>query len=189
MNKKKIGPQILVYPMPAVLVGADVDKKPNFMTAAFCNIMAFKPPAVSVGIQRIRHTMKGIEANGTFSVNIPPVSMVKEVDWCGLYSGRKKDKSEIFNSFYGVLKNAPLIQECPLNLECRVKQTLDLGSHLMIVGEIVETYVNENCYADGKADPEKIDPLVYIPTVRKYYRLGEFVADAFQVGKEKEIKG
>ena len=189
MDKKKLGPQILVYPMPAVLVGADVDKKPNFMTAAFCNIMAFKPPALSVGIQKIRYTMKGIETNGTFSVNIPSASLVKEVDRCGLYSGRNKDKSKTFNTFYGVLKTAPLIEECPLNLECRVKHTLDLGSHLLIVGEIVETHITETCLTDGKADPEKIDPLVYIPTIRKYYRLGEFVADAFKVGKEKQTRG
>ena len=69
--KKAIGPQTLLYPMPAVLVGALVNGKPNFMTAAWCGIAASKPPAISVGLQSVRFTLKGISANNTFSINIP----------------------------------------------------------------------------------------------------------------------
>jgi len=184
MDKKRIGPQTLLYPMPAVLVGATVNNKPNFMTAAWCGIAAFKPPALTVGLQPVRLTLKGIRENGRFSVNIPSADLVKKVDYCGIYSGEKRDKSKIFKTFYGVLETAPLIKECPVNLECKVKHSLDLGSHVLIVGEIVETHISERCLTEGKPDPQKIDPLIYTTVLQQYRRLGEFIAKAFEIGKE-----
>lgn len=109
---------------------------------------------------------------------------MKKVDYCGIYSGKKKDKSKIFKTFYGILETAPLIEECPVNLECTLKHSLDLGSHILLVGEIVESYITEACLTEGKADPKKIDPLIFLTPLNQYQRLGGFVATAFQVGKE-----
>jgi flavin reductase (DIM6/NTAB) family NADH-FMN oxidoreductase RutF len=184
MEKKKLGPQTLLFPMPAVLVGATVGKKPNFMTAAWCGIAASKPPAVSVGLQKVRHTLKGIVEQGTFSINVPSADLARQVDFCGIYSGARRDKSELFHIFYGALKTAPLIRECPVNLECKVTQSLDLKSHELVIGEIIETYVSEDCVTDGKPDPEKIDPLIYTTGVMQYRRLGEVVGQAFNMGKD-----
>ena len=184
MDKKALGPQTLLYPMPAALVGAIVNDKPNFMTAAWCGIAAFKPPALTVGIRPVRYTLKGMREHGMFSVNVPSIDLVKETDYCGVYSGKNKDKSQMFTVFYGDPKAAPLIEECPVNLECTVKHSLDLGSHTLLVGEITETHISEHCLTDGKADPEKIDPLIYVPAVQQYRRLGGFVAKAFEIGKE-----
>lgn len=184
MEKIKLGPETLLYPMPAFLVGANVNGKPNFMTVAWCGIAAEKPPAVSVAMHKDRYTLKGITENETFSVNVSSSDMVKKVDYCGVYSGKNKDKSQIFKTFYGKLKTAPLIQECPLNLECKVIHCLDLGSHTLVVGKIIETYITDSCLTGGEADPGKIDPLIYIPGTRGYHRLGEFIAPAFSIGKE-----
>ena len=184
MEKKKLGPQTLLFPMPAVLVGANVDEKPNFMTAAWCGIAASKPPAISVGLQKVRHTLKGIKEQNTFSVNVPSAELARLVDYCGIYSGARRDKSELFDVYYGVLKTAPLIKECPVNLECRVIHQVDLKSHELVIGEIIDTYVSEDCVTDEKPDPEKIDPLIYSPGVMKYQRLGEVVGKAFDMGKE-----
>ena len=184
MEKKKLGPQTLLFPMPAVLVGATVGERPNFMTAAWCGIAASKPPAVSVGLQKVRHTLKGILTQDTFSINVPSAGLARQVDYCGIYSGERRDKSELFNIFYGALKTAPLIRECPVNLECRVIHRLDLKSHELVIGEIIETYVSEDCVTDEKPDPEKIDPLIYTPGVLKYQRLGEVVGKAFNMGKD-----
>ena len=184
MEKKKLGPQTLLFPMPAVLVGATVGERPNFMTAAWCGIAASKPPAVSVGLQKVRHTLKGILEQDTFSINVPSAGLARQVDYCGIYSGERRDKSELFNIFYGALKTAPLIRECPVNLECRVIHRLDLKSHELVIGEIIETYVSEDCVTDEKPDPEKIDPLIYTPGVLKYQRLGEVVGKAFNMGKD-----
>ena len=185
MKKVKLGPQTLFYPMPAVLVGALVDEKPNFMTAAWCGIAASTPPAISVGVRPERYTFKGISAQRTFSINIPSASIVEKVDYCGIYSGHKVDKAQIFSVTYGKLKTAPLIQECPVNLECRVIHSLDLGSHLLLIGEIIETHIDADCLIDGKADPARIDPLIYTTAVSQYRRLGEIVGQAWKVGKKK----
>ena len=184
MNKTKLGPDTLLYPRPAVLVGANVDEKPNFMVVACCGIGALKPPAITLAILKPRYTLKHIRENGTFSVNISSSGMAKKTDYCGVYSGKKKDKSQVFKTFYGKLKTAPLIEECPVNLECKVLHLLDMGSHTLIVGEIVETYISDDCLTDGKPDPQKIDPLVFIPKARKYHRVGEFIGPSHKLGKD-----
>jgi len=183
--KKAMGPQTVLYPMPAVLVGAQVQGKPNFMTAAWCGIAAATPPAISVAIRPARFTREGISANNTFSINIPSASMVEKVDYCGIYSGHKTDKSRIFQVEYGKLNTAPLIQECPVNLECSVIHSVDLGSHILFIGEIMETYIDSDCMTAERADPVKIDPLIYTTGVRQYQRLGEFVGKAWEIGKKK----
>ena len=183
--KKAIGPQTLLYPMPAVLVGAQVQAKPNFMTAAWCAIAAATPPAISVAIRPARFTHEGISANNTFSINIPSAGMAEKVDYCGIYSGHKIDKSKIFEVQYGKLNTAPLIQECPVNLECNVIHSVDLGSHVLFIGEIMETYIDEDCITAEKTDPAKIDPLMYITVARQYHRLGDVVGRAWDIGKKK----
>ena len=85
---------------------------------------------------------------------------------------------------HGELETAPLIEECPVNLECKVIHLLDLGSHTLVIGEIKETFIAEGCLTDGKPDAQKIDPLAFITGTSMYYRLGEQIAPAFQVGKE-----
>jgi flavin reductase (DIM6/NTAB) family NADH-FMN oxidoreductase RutF len=186
MSKKSLGPQTLLYPMPAVLVGAVVNGKANFMTAAWCCIACMNPPAISVAVNTVRHTLKGIKENGAFSINVPSTDLVEKVDYCGIYSGGKRDKSSVFKAFFGQVPTAPLIEECPVNLACRLIQSLHIGSHDLIVGEILETHITESCLTDGKADPEKIDPLVFSPAVQQYHRLGPVIARAFHVGKDKQ---
>ncbi len=188
MKKVKLGPQTLLYPMPAVLVGAQVKGKPNFMTAAWCGIAASTPPAVSVAVRPVRYTLDGMTANNTFSINVPSADLVEKVDYCGIYSGHKVDKSQIFQVGYGKLKTAPLIQECPINLECKVIHALDLSSHILFVGEIVETYVNADCLTEDKVDPAKVDPLIYSTVAREYQRLGKVVGRAWEIGKKTDVR-
>jgi len=178
MGKTKFGPQTLLFPMPAVLVGARVNETANFMTAASA------PPAVTVALRPPRFTLSGIRATGTFSINVPSADMAKVVDYCGIYSGHKHDKSGLFHVDYGVLQTAPLVRECPVNLECKVLHVLDLKSHQLIVGEIVESYVRSDCITDGQPDAAKINPLVYITGSQQYCRLGEIVGRAFSIGKK-----
>jgi len=187
MGKIVMGPQTLVYPMPALLVGANIDDKPNFMTVAWGCVANSEPPMISVAIRHTRHTFKGIRQNGTFSVNIPSTDMVIEVDYCGITSGSKVNKVEAcqFEVFYGKLGNAPLIEQCPVNLECKVIHILDLGSHALVIGRIEETHVSESCLTDGEPDVSKIRPITYIDSpITRYQALGEVLAKAFSVGKE-----
>lgn len=192
MKKVAMGPRTLIYPMPATLVGANVNGKPNFMTVAWCGIANSEPPMVSVALRHNRYTLKGIRDKLTFSVNIPSRDLVKETDYCGITAGSKANKAEVchFRVFYGKLSDVPLIEQCPINLECKVVHILDLGSHSLVIGRIEETYVSENCLTEGKPDVNKIEPLAYIPsTTQQYQALGEVVAKAFSIGKELKVKG
>jgi flavin reductase (DIM6/NTAB) family NADH-FMN oxidoreductase RutF len=121
MNKAKLGPQTAIYPMPALLIGADCNGKPNFMTAAWCGIVNSDPPMLSVAIRHHRHTLIGVKQNMAFSVNVPSIDLVRETDYCGVASGAKVDKVSVcrFKIFYGKLK-APLIEQCPVNLDLRL---------------------------------------------------------------------
>lgn len=184
MPKSTIGPSTHLHPKPAVLVGAMVEGKANFMTASWCGIACHQPPALSVAVRKERHTLKGIKAEQVFSVSVPSTALAKQVDYCGLYSGAKRDKSQVFDVFPGRLTSAPLTEECPIGFECRLIQTVDLGSHELVIGEIVETYVENDCLTDGAPDPLKVDPLIYSSGSRAYHRIGEAVAKAYRIGKE-----
>lgn len=190
MAKVKIDNKTTVYPMPAFLIGANVDDKPNFMTAAWSGIGGGTPPIITVGIRPSRYTLKGIKQNMTFSVNVPSVALVKETDYCGIESGSKVDKVAVckFKVFYGKLDAAPMIEQCPVNLECRALHMLDMGSHVLVVGRIEETYVSEDCLTNGEPDVDKIKPIIYVPRPGSRYRaFGEDVAGAHSVGRELRI--
>ncbi len=191
MGKILMGPQTSIYPMPVLLVGANVSGKPNFMAVAWGGIANGVPPMVSLAIRAQRYTLKGIRENQVFSVNLPSSDMVREVDYCGTVSGSSVNKVKVcqFEVFYGKIDNAPLIEQCPVNLECRVVHILDLGSHSLVIGRIEETHVSENCLTDGKPDVKKIKPLSYVASpARQYQALGEVIADAFSVGAELKVR-
>jgi flavin reductase (DIM6/NTAB) family NADH-FMN oxidoreductase RutF len=184
MTKKTFGPQPMVWPHPTVLVGAITDGKPDFAAVAWTGVAASNPASVTIALQPHRYSLKGIYQNRTFSVNVPSVDLVKETDYCGLVSGKDTDKVKDckFKVFYGNLKTAPLIEQCPINLECEVSHILNLGSHTLVVGKVAETYISEECLTDEKPDISKVKPFIFGPM--KYYTIGEAFADAFKIGWE-----
>ena len=187
MKKKEFGPQPWLFPNPTVLVGTVFSGKPNFAPYAWCGITGGEPPTIAVGIRHERHTLKGIYQNKAFSVNVPSLDLLAETDYCGMVSGKDADKVTDckFNVFYGDLKTAPLIEECPVNLECEVIHLLNVGIHMLVIGKIVQTHVDEKCLTEGQPDILKIKPFVYSrgPTAR-YNALGEVIGQAFDVGKK-----
>ena len=191
MKKVALGAQTLVYPMPAFLIGADVDGKANFMTAAWSGIANSTPPMITVALQHHRYTLKGIKENGTFSVNVPSGAQAKETDYCGIFSGIKEDKVAVcgFTVFRGKLKSVPMIEECPVNLECKVVHILNLGSHELVIGQIEEVHASENCLTNGEPDYAKVNPLIFcLGPDKSYHTMGERVAAAFSVGLELKKK-
>ena len=190
MKKVLLTPQPLICAPPTVLVGTLVNGKPNFMTVAWCGVANSNPPMVSVAIRLARYTLKGMQ-NREFSVNIPSADIVKEADYCGMVSGAEVDKVAAckFSIFYGQLTNAPLIEQCPVNLACKVEHILTLGTHNLIIGQVMETHISANCLADGKPDLKKIQPFVYcMGSPTEYYALGKSIGSSFSVGKELGIK-
>ena len=185
MGKIEIGAKTFLYPMPTILVGANVGGKPNYSTISFCGIVYNKPAMVTITSGKRHYTSAGIKENGTFSVNIPSEEMVKITDYCGIVSGKEVDKSRLFETFYGKLKTAPMIKECPINLECKLSQTLDFGGTGEIYfGEIVETYTEEQYLTNGTPDIEKIKPIVFSESNGNYWKLGGNLAQAWSIGKE-----
>ena len=183
MSKKEIKNGCHLYPMPVVLVGAKKGSRVNFMPAAFCGIINMGPPMIVLGLNKIHFTSTGIRENGAFSVNIPSTEMVRITDYCGLVSGHKVDKSGLFKVFYGKLETAPMIEECPLNMECKLVQTLELGVDSAFIGEIVASYSDDK-YLDGYTpDIKKLDPLIFSLGDNSYWKLGKNIGKAWSIGK------
>jgi len=180
--KMKLGARNCLYPLPTTLVGANVNGKPNYSTVAHVGIM--DPGSVSLGMNKVHYTNIGIKKNKTFSVNLPSVDMVIITDYCGIMSGKKVNKAELFENFYGTLETAPMIKECPINMECRLIQTVDFPSHDVFVGEVVETYCDERILTDGVVDFSKVQPIFFVMNDRSYWKLGERLAKAWNIGKE-----
>ena len=121
----------------------------------------------------------------TFSVNVPSIDLIKETDYCGLVSGSDIDKVKDcrFKVFYGNLDSAPLIEQCPVNVECEVIQILNLGSSALVVGSVVETHILEDCLTDGNPDIKKINPFVLTMPDNNFWAIGESVGKAWNAGK------
>jgi flavin reductase (DIM6/NTAB) family NADH-FMN oxidoreductase RutF len=186
MAKVTVGPMPYMSVMPTLIVGANVKGKPNYMTAAWATVACMAPPMVCVALNKTRYTVKGIEENKTFSLNVPSVNQVIETDYCGLISGTQADKSAVFRSSYGKLKTAPLAEECPVNIECKLFSSVDCGSHLLYIGEVVEIHADASCLTDGKPDITKIHPIVYAQSA--YFGVGMQVEKAFSAGKKYQKK-
>jgi len=180
--KTEIGAKNCLYPMPTTLVGAMVNGKPNYITIAHVGIM--ERGLISLSMGKSHHTNAGIKENGTFSVNVPSREMVKETDYCGLASGRDVDKAALFTTFYGKLGSTPMIEECPVNMECRVERTLDFPTHDVFIGQVVATYCDEAVLTDGAVDAGKVRPILFVMNDRSYWNLGGRLARAWDVGKD-----
>ena len=169
--------------MPVVLVGANVLGKPNFLAAAWFTAAGITPPKFAVTLNKAHYTNQGIKDNKTFSVNLPSENMMKATDYCGIVSGFKADKSGVFDVFYRKLKTAPMITECPVNLECSLDKVVDNGSHEMFIGDIVSTFTEEKYLTAGAIDTKKVKPFMLSLNDRIYYGLGEQKGKAWEAGK------
>jgi len=183
--KKKLGGINVLYPTPTVLVGALVNGRPNFITIAHIGIVNHaRPCLISLSMGKVHYTNAGIKENRAFSVNIPSESLVVETDYVGIVSGKKTDKASVFETFYGELENAPMIQACPVNMACRLYDTYDTPTHDLFIGEIVETYADESVLSGEKVDIARVKPLLFDMSSVKYWSLGAAIADCWNVGKQ-----
>ncbi len=189
MNKVNLGANAYIYPMPVTLVGATVEGRANFLAVAWVMRVSMKPPLLAVALNKAQFTPQGIREHCNFSVNFPGVDLMDKADYCGLVSGHKVDKSGLFRVFYGELETAPLIEECPLGLECRLYQVVELPANDLFIGEIVAAHADEDCLTDGRPDILKINPLVLTMPDNTYWTVGERAGQAWQAGKKlKETK-
>jgi flavin reductase (DIM6/NTAB) family NADH-FMN oxidoreductase RutF len=188
MTKINLGSTIPAYPMPVSLVGAHVNGKANFLAIAWFTMASYKPPRIGAVLGRGHYTNPGIKENKAFSLCLPSVDMVEVTDYCGIVSGKKTDKSEIFDLFYGELKTAPMIKDCPLCMECKLVDVVESSLNEIFIGEIMGTYTEERFLSDGKLDFRKMKPLILSQPDTSYWSLGEPVAPAWNIGRKYKAK-
>jgi len=163
----------LLSPLPVVLVGTLIKEKPNYCVIGYMSPFNFGKH-IFFSLYKKRYTRLGIQENKTFSVNIPSEDLVEKVNICGSKSGREVDKSRLFETFYGELTTAPMIQQCPLNMECRVTDILDYDPNEGIIGEVITSYADSEFIKDDKVDMKKAKLFCWTTGGDfSYYSLGE----------------
>jgi len=181
-----------LYPLPCVLVScAAPEKRPNIITVCWTGIICSEPPQCYVSIRPERHSYEIIKTAGAFVINLPMASMIRKVDWCGVKSGRDFDKFAHcgWTPESAGQVNAPMIKECPVNIECRVKKVLPLGTHDIFLAEIISVRVSRRFLdrGSGAFDFAAFRPVCYVHG--KYYELGsEMGFFGFSVQKKKTGK-
>ncbi|MCW4034290.1 MAG: flavin reductase family protein, partial [Candidatus Bathyarchaeota archaeon] len=171
--KIKKDPYTALFPCPVVLVTClDSAGNPNIITLAWAGTVCSEPPMVSVSVRPSRFSHGLIKNSKEFVVNIPPTKILAETDYCGVTSGKDVNKFSETNLTQEKAEkvNAPLIRECPVNLECTLKDTIALGAHDLFLGEVVQVHVDEAVLdSKGHIDFAKADPFVY--NVGEYWSL------------------
>jgi flavin reductase (DIM6/NTAB) family NADH-FMN oxidoreductase RutF len=163
--KIKKNPYAALFPCPVTLVTCiDSKGEPNIITLAWVGTLCSEPPTIGLGIRPKRYSHSLIENSKEFVVNIPTTKILKETDYCGVTSGKYVDKfSETKLTPEEADKiRAPLIRECPVNIECVLKDKILLGVHDLFLGEIVQVHINQDILdEEGNIDFVKAHPFTY----------------------------
>lgn len=189
MAKRQFKPGNMLYPLPAVMVSvADKEGNSNIITVAWAGTVCTNPPMLSISVRPERYSYHMIRETGEFVVNLTTEKLAYATDYCGVKSGRDTDKWKAAGLTREMASQvlAPLIKECPVNLECRVKRVDELGSHHMFLAEVVAVHVDE-AYMDEKDTFHLSDakPLAY--SHGRYYGLGKCLG-AFGYSVKKKNK-
>ena len=166
------------YPWPLVLVSCvDEQGKPNIITIGASSVCSANPPCVGVAIGTRQYSLGLINRTRDFGVNLPDRSQLFASDLCGTISGRSLNKFEAAGLTVqpSAIITSPLIAECPVSLECRVVETVHLGSHDWVIGEIVAAHVAEEFLSDGQLAHDRLDPLICY--WGEYWSIGEKLED------------
>jgi len=187
--KKQLGPSDAIFPVPAALIVSGINEDANIITLAWVGIASSTPPTIGISIRKPRYSLELIRKTKEFSVNFPDASIFKEVDYCGITTGRKRNKFKDtgLTPIESKKIKPPIIKECPYNIECRVSQEIIIGDYVHILGEVLESHVDEDKADKSKRagfDMLKINPLVYFAEAREYWTVGEMLGYGFNAGKE-----
>ena len=171
-------------PWTQTILGTHLKGKVNFMALGWLTRVNVKPPMLGICVNKNNGSYEAILETGEFSVNLPSVDMVEVTDYTGLVSGKRADKSDLFNVFYGELAAAPMISDCPLTIECKLSQTVDLPTNAFFIAEIINIYTEERFLTDGDPDIKKINPFLLTMPDNNFWSIGENVGKAWNSGKK-----
>lgn len=192
MSKTNFKPGNMLYPVPVVMVttkGTDKNgrTKDDIITIAWAGTINSDPPMVSISVRKERYSHELLESNPEFVINLVPEALVYATDYCGVKSGRNEDKFETAKLTRGKAQtvDVPIIEESPVNLECRVTQVLALGSHDMYLAEITNVMVDE-AYMDENKKFHLNDIRLAAYSHGEYFALGEKLGSfGYSVRKKK----
>ena len=178
-----------LYPLPAVMVSCGTMEKSNIITVAWTGILNTDPATVYISVRPTRYSYNLIKEQKEFVINLTTKELAKATDWCGVKTGAKVDKFKEMNLHKEKAKYVkwPMIKESPVSVECKVKEIKELGSHHMLVAEVLainadEKYINEK----GAFDISKCDLITYANG--HYYTLGKKIGKfGFSVQKKKKM--
>ena len=184
MGKTQWKPGNMLYPVPAALISVSnmegEERRDNLFTVAWTGTVCSDPPMVSIAVRKERFSHHMIMETGEFVINLTTKKLARVTDYCGVKSGRDEDKWETckLTKVPGEKVSVPLVKESPVNLECKVAQTLELGSHTLFLAEIVSVWVDEK-YLDekGRFHLRDADPIAYLHG--GYYTLAEKAIGTF----------
>lgn len=175
MGKQSWKPGNLLYPVPAVLVTCcDRAGNDNVLTVAWAGTICSDPAMLSISVRKERYSYPMLRETGEFVVNLTTKDLVKATDYCGVRSGKDEDKFAAAGLTKGKAEkvSAPIIMESPVNIECRVTQVIELGSHDMFLAEVVNVQVSD-AYMDEKGTFRLSDADLLAYSHGEYYTLGE----------------
>ncbi len=186
--RKSFGAKTLIFSAPVWCVGSyDMNGNPNVMTIAWGGICCSKPPCVTISLRKATYTYGNIIERQAYTLSVPSEEHVKEADYFGIVSGRNVDKFKEtgLTPVKSELVDAPYVGEFPMVLECKLIHHHEIGLHTHFIGEILDVKIEESMLTDNsKADIGRIRPLVFSPELREYHGIGEFVGEAFQIGRK-----
>lgn len=169
-------PGTMIYPLPAVMVSCgSTPEEYNIITLSWVGTICTNPPMCYISVRPERHSYELIKNSMEFVINVTTNELAYATDWCGVRSGKNFDKFKEMNLTPGkaTIVSAPIIEESPLNIECRVREIMRLGSHDMFIADVVNVKADEK-YIDsetGKFFLENAEPIAY--SHGQYYQLGD----------------
>ncbi|MBQ9978917.1 MAG: flavin reductase family protein [Clostridia bacterium] len=188
MAKKTLKGGALVCPLPPTMVSCGDMESSNIITIGWTGILNTVPPKTYISVRPTRHSYNIIKESGEFVINLTPASLVKEADYCGIYTGKKVNKFEKckLTKEEATVVSCPMIAECPVSIECKVTDIVPLGSHDMFMADIVAVNVAEELFdKDGKFHLEKADLIAYAHG--EYFTLGKRLGNiGFSTNKKKK---
>ena len=165
MKKRYLKGSVILNPVPVVLITCrNLEGKENIFTVAWIGTVCSKPPMLSISIRPERLSYDYIKETMEFTVNIPNRKLTKITDFCGVRSGRQINKIEEMNltMVKGSEIETSFIEECPISIECKVKEIIKLGSHYMFIAEVLCSHINEDLFDEkDKIDLTKADLIAY----------------------------
>lgn len=186
--KVSFGAKTLAFPNPVWCVGSyDPQGQPNVMTIAWGGICCSSPPAVTISLRKATYTYGNIMEHMAYTISIPSVEHAREADYVGMISGRRENKFETtgLTPVKSDLVDAPYVDEFPMVLECKLIHTYEIGLHTQFIGEIIDVKVDEaTLTSKGLPDMEKVAPFVYGSEIQSYFRIGDKIGNAFDIGKK-----